>query len=148
MVATVIAAVLAAFTIPADVKIAEELGKFAEVETIIIGGIVRPGYYSIGGDFATEIMNKFSTEKAFLGIDAIDMEEGITNASIFEVGIKKAIIERAKQVIVVSDHTKFGKVALARVANLVDIDIIITDEYLDNRFIESIEKRNIKLIFA
>ncbi len=134
--------------ITADVKIAEELGKFAEVETIIIGGIVRPGYYSIGGELALEVLSKFSVEKAFLGIDAIDIKKGITNASMFEVGIKKDIIRNAKQVIAVCDHTKFGKVALAKVADLKDLDIIITDSGIDESFIEAIENRGIKLILA
>ncbi len=134
--------------ITCDVKIAEELGKFADTETIIIGGVVRPGYYSIGGDLALEIMSKFSVEKAFLGVDAIDLRKGITNASLFEVGIKKGIIENAKQVIAVLDHTKFGKVALSKVADIDDIEVIITDKGLDENFINAIEKRGIKLILA
>ena len=131
-----------------DVKIAEELGKFAEIETIIVGGILRPGYYSIGGDLAIEIIDKFSVEKAFLGVDAIDLEKGITNASMFEVGIKKAIIKSAKQVIVLSDYTKFGKIALAEVAPMHKIDYIITDSGISKEFIEGIEKFNINLIIT
>ncbi len=134
--------------ITCDVKIAEELGKFGDVETIIIGGLVRPGYYSIGGDLAVEIMSKFSAEKAFLGIDAIDIEKGITNASMFEVGIKKDIIKNAKQIIAVSDHTKFGKIALAKVADIEELDLIITDKDLNRSYIEEIETRGIKLILA
>lgn len=134
--------------ITTDVKIAEELGKFAEIETIIIGGIVRPGYYSIGGDLAIEIMNKFSVEKAFLGVDAIDVERGITNSSMFEVGIKKTMIEKAKQVIVVSDHTKFGKIALAEVSPLRNVNYIITDSKIDDKFVKEIGKLGINMIIT
>ncbi len=134
--------------ITCDVKIAEELGKFGEIETIIIGGIVRPGYYSVGGDLAPEVLDKFHVEKAFLGIDAISLKEGITNASMFEVGIKKKIIENAKMVIGVCDHTKFGKVALAQVAAIEDIDFIITDTGLNNDLIDKFKEAGVNLIFG
>ena len=134
--------------ITCDVKVSEELGRFGEIETIIIGGIIRPGYYSIGGDLALEIIDKFHVEKAFLGIDAISVEEGITNASMFEVGIKKKIIENAKVVIGVCDHTKFGKVALAQIASIKDIDFIITDSGLDENLVEEFEEAGVNLIFG
>lgn len=50
-----------------DIKIANELGCFPHVESYIIGGLIRPGYFSVGESLALEMINAFSVERAFIG---------------------------------------------------------------------------------
>ncbi|MCV4676649.1 transcriptional regulator, partial [Escherichia coli] len=46
-----------------DIKIANELGCFPHVESYIIGGLIRPGYFSVGESLALEMINAFSVER-------------------------------------------------------------------------------------
>jgi DeoR/GlpR family transcriptional regulator of sugar metabolism len=117
--------------ITTDVRIAEELAKYSDIESNIIGGIVRPGYYTVGGINALENLDRFSVEKVFMSVDAIDIDHGITNTTEFEVGVKRKIINSAKQVYVLTDHTKFGKHMLYRVSGLLEITTLITNKDLD-----------------
>ncbi|MCZ6192142.1 DNA cytosine methyltransferase, partial [Escherichia coli] len=39
--------------------------------------------------------------------DALSLETGITNATMFEVGVKTRIIQRSREVILMADHSKF-----------------------------------------
>ena len=93
-----------------DIKIANELGCFPHVESYIIGGLIRPGYFSVGESLALEMINAFSVERAFISCDALSLETGITNATMFEVGVKTRIIQRSREVILMADHSKFDAV--------------------------------------
>jgi DeoR family fructose operon transcriptional repressor len=114
-----------------DIKIAEELGKYVEMESCVIGGVIRPGYYTIGGSNALENLDRFSGYKVFMSADAVDVAGGLSNSSEFEVGVKKKIVERGKSVFLLVDSTKFAKKALYRICELGQIDTIITNRELD-----------------
>ncbi len=56
-----------------DIKIANELGGFPHVESYIIGGLIRPGYFSVGESLALEMINAFAVERAFISCDALSI---------------------------------------------------------------------------
>jgi DeoR family fructose operon transcriptional repressor len=132
--------------IATDIKLAEELARFSNVETYIIGGRVRTGYYTIGEFLAEEHIRQLTVEKVFLTADAIDPKIGITNASMFEVGVKKAIVAAGKTVILLADHSKLGKRALFKVCDLSDIDIFITSIGGDPELLKEIEQKVPQLV--
>jgi DeoR/GlpR family transcriptional regulator of sugar metabolism len=131
-----------------DVKIAEELGLHSNITTTIICGEVRPGYYTIGGDLATETLVKLSFEKAFVSADAVDVLHGVSNASMFEVGIKRRMAERSRKVILMADSSKFGKVAMFPVFDLSLVHTVITDKNLDPLCAEQIQAKGIELVYG
>ena len=134
--------------ITTDIMIAQELGRHETIESSIIGGIIRPGYYTVGGTTATENLAGFRTEKVFLSADAVDLDHGITNASEFEVGVKREAMRAGRRVIVVADHTKFGKRTVYKVAELSDEFTIITNKELDPSLVTAIRERGIELHLA
>jgi DeoR/GlpR family transcriptional regulator of sugar metabolism len=131
-----------------DVKVAEELAHHGNIAATIVCGEVRPGYYTIGGDLAIETLGKLHFEKAFLSADAVDVEHGVTNTSMFEVGVKRRLAERSGKVILVADSSKFGKLSMFPVIDLSQVHIIITDQDLDPAYAERIRARGIELVFA
>ena len=131
-----------------DIRVAEELGKHSNIESNIIGGVVRPGYYTVGGIRALENLDSFSASKVFMSVDGIDIEHGITNASEFEVGVKRRIIQMASHVYVLADHEKIGTHALYRVAPISSVQTIITDQQIAPDKAAAIREMNIELILA
>ncbi len=129
-----------------DVKLAEELASFPDIETHIICGHVRPGYYSIGGTMAEQHIAQFVVEKAFLTADAVDPKIGVTNSSMFELGVKRAIVRAGKTVILLADHSKLGKQALVKVCDLSEIDLFITSAGGDAEVIEAIRQKVHQLV--
>lgn len=132
--------------ITADIKIAEKLGRYPTVQTIIIGGEVRPGYFSIGGEMATRYLSEFRADKGFVSTDGWDLN-GTYNASMFEVGIKRAIIQSSRRAFLIADHTKYGKIALIKVADIEEFEVIIVDKPLPEDVLKSLEEKKIKIIF-
>jgi len=131
-----------------DIKIAEELAKYEKIESMVVGGTVRTGFYTIGESFAEEMLAQIHVEKAIMSADAVDIGNGITNYSIFEVGVKRNIFKISDYVILVADHTKFGNVSLYKIADLQRFDLIVTTKELDQSYIEAIRKLNIPLVLA
>lgn len=131
-----------------DIKIAEELGKHSNIESNIIGGVVRPGYYTVGGIRALENLDSFSAGKVFMSVDAIDIEHGIANATEFEVGVKRRLLQMASHVYVLADHEKIARHALYRVAPISSVHTIITDSQLEPEKAAAIRALNIELVLA
>lgn len=113
--------------ITCDLMIALELSDVPGFDVVIVGGSVRPRLYSVVGTLTEELLGSFHANHAFLGADAIDDDVGVTNANLAEVGVKRKLTRAASDTVLLADHSKFGKVSLARVAGLGAFDAIITD---------------------
>jgi DeoR/GlpR family transcriptional regulator of sugar metabolism len=131
-----------------DIKIAEELAKYEKIESMIVGGTVRTGFYTIGESFAEEMLTQIHVDKAIMSADAVDIESGITNYSIFEVGVKRNIFKVSDYLILVADHTKFGNVSLYKISDLKRFNLIVTTKELGQSYIDAIRKLNISLVLA
>lgn len=130
-----------------DIKIANELGCFPHVESYIIGGLIRPCYFSVGESLALEMINAFSVERAFISCDALSLETGITNATMFEVGVKTRIIQRSREVILMADHSKFDAVEPHAVATLSCIKTIISDSGLPETIAQRYQRAGCQLFY-
>lgn len=119
-----------------DIKIAMTLADNDNIELVVIGGQKRKGVYSLVGPFAENILNQLNVDKVFLGADAVDIQSGLTNSNIEELNIKRAMIDIAKEKILLADSSKFHKVAFTKIADINVLDRIITDEHLSNKYIK------------
>ncbi len=128
-----------------DLMIAMALTPLPHLELFIIGGGIRPGYYTASGFFAASNVANYNFDRAFLCVDALNLEHGcmITNAD--EVDVKKAIIKSSREVVVVCDHTKFQATAFVSVCPLDGIHGIITGRELDPAIRDRILDRGIHL---
>ena len=128
-----------------DLNIAGVLSINPTIRVIIAGGLVRPGLFCCVGPYTEELLNRLNVDKTFLGADAISVEKGVTNATVEEVPVKQAMIRAGHQVILVADHSKFQKVAFAKVADLSQIDCIITDNAVPDKVIQSLRDMKIEV---
>ena len=73
-----------------------------------------------------------------IGVDGIDVHAGFTTHHEVEAHTNRALIERARQVIVAADSSKIGQVAFARICDLDEVHEVITDAAADPTQIEAI----------
>ncbi|WP_298845047.1 DeoR/GlpR family DNA-binding transcription regulator [Clostridium sp.] len=131
-----------------SVDVAYELAKKREVEVIITGGTLRWEIRAMVGPVADNALKNFRVNKAFIGTNGLCSINGLTTPNIIEANTKREMIKIAEQTIVVCDHTKFGTVYFAKIVNLDSVDIIITDNQIDNVIFEEFEEQGIKIIKA
>jgi DeoR family transcriptional regulator of aga operon len=81
-------------------------------------------------------------------MQAIDLEAGMTNDYLPEVMTDRTTIQMAPELIVVADHTKFGKVASAYIAPVERVTTVVTDEGIDPDKVAGLEALGIRVIIA
>ena len=82
---------------------------------------------------------------AFIGVDGIDLTGGATNANFAEVGVKRLMLHSAAKSVIAADHTKFGRVALARICDLTEAGVILTDSGLEGEMYTRLKKLNVQM---
>jgi len=73
-------------------------------------------------------LDDLRVDKLFLGVDGFDIECGITTHYEPEAMLNRKMVEAARQVIAVTDASKFGRVCLHRIIDIADIDDLVTDQ--------------------
>jgi DeoR/GlpR family transcriptional regulator of sugar metabolism len=126
-----------------DIKIADELCAVEHLEVIVLGGVLRKYLYTLFGSFTIDFLKQIKVNKFFLAADAISKDNGISNANIEEVPIKKLMIQNSQNVILVADSTKFNKNAFCRVCGWEKISSIITDDKISDDYIKFFKEINI-----
>ncbi len=103
------------------------LANAPHIQLVVTGGMARQQTGSLVGPIAERMVSELRVDRAFLGATGVDMAAGITNSSLDEVELQRAVIRIAGAVYVLADHTKFGKVSFARAAPLAALVAVVTD---------------------
>lgn len=115
-----------------------ELKDCRNIEVSITGGMLRPDTMAFVGPMTERSLEMVRVDKAFLGTNGLDLEEGITTPNILEAATKRKMIAIAKQVILLADHSKIGKVSFCKVADVTEIDHCIVDSGAPDKFLREI----------
>jgi DeoR family transcriptional regulator of aga operon len=108
-------------------NIAGELAIRAELKLVVTGGTARPESYELIGPVAEESLDRLNLDVAFVGVDGLSRDTGLTTHHEIEAGTNRVMIERARLVVVVADSSKLGRVAFAQICPIDAIDELITD---------------------
>jgi DeoR/GlpR family transcriptional regulator of sugar metabolism len=109
-----------------SIGVAEVVADLPSCEHVLLGGHVRRVGGSVIGALAIENLERFTVNIAFIGASGLS-EAGLTAADLEEARLKGAVIDRSLRVVVPIDHTKLGVTHFAKVCELADLDVVITD---------------------
>jgi len=128
--------------------VATELAIAEGVTVVVMGGLMRASELSLVGHITEQSLREVRVDKVMIGIPAISLEAGLTNDFLPEVMTDRTIIEMAPELIVVADHTKFGKVASAYVAPVERVTTLVTDVGADPAFLSRLREMGVRVIVA
>jgi DeoR family transcriptional regulator, fructose operon transcriptional repressor len=115
---------------------------------IMTGGVIRPTTFGASGQLAAATLRGLHVDQTFLAIHSVSVEGGLTYPLFEEVDAKRAMIEAASEVILLADHSKFGRQALVRVAPITAVQRIITTPGIDPTEAAAIRDLGIELIIV
>ncbi len=115
---------------------------------IVSGGVVRTKTHSMVGEMSEANLMKYRCNMAFIGCQSITPENGAMNINLLAIGTKKALINISQKIIVVADHTKFGKTSLATVVPTKQINTLITDAKTPDTILQPYLDLGINVIVA
>lgn len=116
------------------------------VTLVSTGGIFRRSELSFIGHLAEQALSELRPQMVIMGIRAISLQDGLTNDYLPEVNTDRAIIRAASEVIIVADHSKFGKVSTAFVAPINVIHKLVTDDRTPKDMLASIQALGVEVI--
>ncbi len=122
------------------------LADIADVDVIALGGQLRRSEMSLIGHAAEHALADVRADKVIIGIRAIDSDVGLTNAYAPETMTDRAILKVGREIIVVADHTKFGRVAPAFVAPLSVVHSLVTDTKVGHAQLDTITALGVRVI--
>jgi DeoR family transcriptional regulator, aga operon transcriptional repressor len=119
-------------------NLASELAVRANLKLVVPGGVARPESYELVGPIAEASLAGLNLDIVFVGVDGISVEAGCTTHHEVEAYTNRALIQRARRVVVVADRTKLGRVAFARICALNEVHELITDDQAEPAAIAAI----------
>ncbi|ANA22637.1 DeoR family transcriptional regulator [Salmonella enterica subsp. diarizonae] len=129
-------------------NVANALLEAEGVELLMTGGHLRRQSLSFYGDQAEHSLQNYHFDMLFLGVDAIDLERGISTHNEDEARLNRRMCEVAERIIVVTDSSKFDRSSLHKIIDTQRIDMIIVDEGIPVESLEGLRKSGIDVILV
>jgi DeoR family transcriptional regulator of aga operon len=110
-----------------DFDILTVLTQKRKIKIVMLGGELRRRNMAFYGAQTVAALDDLLLDKLFLGVDGLDIERGVTTHHEPEAQLNRRMVETAREVIAVTDASKFGKICLHRIIDVADLDALITD---------------------
>lgn len=130
-----------------SLPIANLLGAASGIELIVIGGYIYPRTGVALGPLAQQELTSLHVNRAFMGVAGIT-EEGLYNANVLMVETELQMMQSAEEIVIVADHSKFGRRALARLCGWDHVDQVVSDESLDPRWQQVVRAAGAQMVLA
>ncbi len=131
------------------VNIGMELCNQPGIRIYLTGGVIPWTWsFSLTGNAALEFLDNVYMDRLFLSITGLDAECGVTSLEQEEALVYRKMIKRSKQVIVVTDSSKLGRVGPALICPCNEIHTLITDLGASSESLAAFERMGIQIILA
>jgi len=96
-------------------------------QLIFVGGQMDVQAQAATGAMTENSLQQFKVHKAFISVGGVSLKDGISDYNVNEASISRCMMARAEESIVVADHTKLGQSAFAKIADIKQVSMLITD---------------------
>ncbi len=131
--------------ISASLIASDILSKQPETETIQLSGMVRKSSLSVVGSLAEQMLQSFSCNLLFMGVDGIDLDFGLTTTNAHEAALNRQMINASQKIIVLADSSKLGRKGFGHICPLSNVDVIITDNKASTEMVGAMEEQGIEV---
>ena len=129
-----------------SLMIVNELAEKENFTIILVGGVLNSKEYAFNGQFAENMLSNFVVNKSFISISGVSLSRGITDYLIGEIHIQKKLIEISQEVIILSISNNIDNESLVKIADIEDINLVISDSKLNDKIKEKYAKHGVEII--
>lgn len=126
--------------------ISYDLSNARHINLISTGGEFFQEVYTFAGDIALEVIGKLQFGKVFVSAAALSVEQGLMTTQSYLALIKRKVMEKASEVNLLIDSTKFERLAPRVFAPIQSVTRIITDSGLSESLREKYGKLGVELV--
>jgi DeoR family fructose operon transcriptional repressor len=131
-----------------SVPIAARLASHPTIELVLLPGRVRSTTQAAVGAETVEALSRLRPDVAFVGTNGISAGHGLSTPDHSEAAVKRAIVTRARRVVLLADADKLGQEHLVRFADLDEVDVLVTDSRATSEDLAPLEAAGAKVVVA
>jgi DeoR/GlpR family transcriptional regulator of sugar metabolism len=99
------------------------------------------------GPLCEQMLGGLTADVLIMGIGGVT-EAGFSNSNTLVVSHERKMIEVARKVIIVADHTKFGRASMIHLAPLEVADIVVSDAALAVEYQDMLKGHGVEALLA
>jgi DeoR family transcriptional regulator of aga operon len=128
-------------------NIGMELCNQPGIRTSLTGGVVPWAWsFSLTGSAALDFLDEIYLDRAFISVTGLDVERGATTLEVDEALVYRKMIHQAKEVILVADSSKLGKVSPAFICPASAVQRLITDTGASGEQVAAFEAQGVQVL--
>lgn len=116
-------------------------------DLFLAAGRVDRANLSTEGDMVAAAIAEYNVDVAFMSTSSFDLR-GLSVPTEAKRVVKRAIVDNATRTVLVTDSTKYGRVAALRATGLSSFDTLITDDRLPASARESLAQQQVTLVIV
>ena len=131
-----------------NLNVASIFSGHEQFEVTIAGGTVRQRDGGIIGEATIDFIRQFKVDYAVMGISGIDEDGTLLDFDYREVRVAQAMIEHARKIFLVADHSKIGRNAVVKLGHISQVTAMFTDVQPPETLMQQIEHSGVQLHLA
>ncbi len=125
-----------------------ELCRIGKGSVNLVGGRLDRDYQAVSGPQAMHFLQDVNIDIAFLCPSGLSKESGFTGGNYAECDLKKAVIAKARKVVMLMDSSKADKSLPYTFSGLSDVDVLICDSPLPESLKDAASDAGTEVIIA
>lgn len=130
-----------------SLEIAIELLEVPDCKVISTGGEIVSTAFGLVGHVTDKTIRSYYVDKAIVSSKGFDLEKGFTDSDERHANNKKSMLESARVKILAIDCSKFDRVAFAKIGDLRDITMVVTDAKPEDKWLEKFAEYNVECVY-
>ncbi len=130
------------------VPLAARLAGLESIDLHLLPGRVRETTQAAVGAQTVAAIETLLVDVVFLGSNGLSVDHGLSTPDADEAATKAAMSRRARQVVALVDSSKVGRDYAVRFASLDDIDVLVTDDAIDDDVRAAFEDAGVEVVLA
>ena len=119
----------------------------SNLQILSTGGFLNKSSLSLQGPAAKNTIKNYNIDVALISCTGLEKNRGIFDSDEAEAEIKQLLIQQVSRVILLVDHTKFDKIAFAKMMDFEKVDLLITDREPNIEWLEFLQDNEIEVFF-
>ena len=131
-----------------SIEVMIELSDMPDFNIICTGGKLKGNFLAFTGQRVISTLESFNADKLIFSCKALTIKNGIFDSDDDFAEIKRAMLKASKTKILAVDHGKFNKTAFSKVAEISEIDKVVTDMCPSKEWLNVFKRDNIGCLYA
>ena len=121
-------------------------GAGTDIDLLLLGGSVISDVPATLGEITLAEIRRFNVDKAFVAPVALHAEKGAFSFDLHEAEVAAAMVEQARETVILVDHTKLGNTSRVLFCETSKIDILVTDKNAAADDLQSFQDNRIRVL--